>query len=174
MVAAFPRTTPYCTTYYTIPYRKLSDNLTKIKPLNWGCARKIRVYAAELWRQDARVTLFERTNIRTAAPGELGAPFDLIVADLSFIGLASLAPVFARLAHPGSVFIGLVKPQFESRHEETDERGVVRDASVRARTVDEVVSALAESGFAGAQVIESPIAGKRSGNVEYLVRAIMQ
>ena len=125
-------------------------------------------------RQDARVTLFERTNIRTAAPGELGAPFDLIVADLSFIGLASLAPVFARLAHPGSVFIGLVKPQFESRHEETDERGVVRDASVRARTVDEVVSALAESGFAGAQVIESPIAGKRSGNVEYLVRAIMQ
>ena len=85
-------------------------------------------------RVDPRVSLFERTNIRTADPAELGAPFDLLVADLSFIGLASLAPVFARLCKSGSVFIGLVKPQFESRHEETDERGVVQDETVRVCT----------------------------------------
>ena len=125
-------------------------------------------------RQDARVTVFERTNIRTADPVALGAPFDLIVADVSFIGLASLAPVFAQLAAPDSVFIGLIKPQFESRHDETDERGVVSDESVRARTVQEVSDALVAVGFSCEGVIESPIEGKRSGNVEYLVCAVMR
>ena len=123
-------------------------------------------------RQDPRVRLFERTNIRIADPVALGAPFDLIVADLSFIGLASLAPVFARLAAPGSVFIGLVKPQFESRVGETNERGLVTDESIRLRTVEEVRSALEQVGFKCESVIESPIEGKRSKNVEYLVHAI--
>jgi len=122
-------------------------------------------------RQDDRVTVFERTNIRVADPVELGAPFDLVVADLSFIGLASLAPVFARLCKAGGVFIGLVKPQFESRHDETDERGVVNDEEVRLRTVDEVRVALQEAGFQTQGVIESPLKGKQSGNVEYLVLA---
>jgi len=124
-------------------------------------------------RQDERVRVFERTNIRVADPHELGAPFDLIVADLSFIGLARLAPTFAALGAPGTVFIGLVKPQFESAHDETDERGVVQDESVRARTVTEVEAALEASGFRCAGVVESPVLGKRSGNVEYLVRAVL-
>ena len=121
-------------------------------------------------RQDERVSVFERTNIRLADPSELGAPFDLLVADLSFIGLAALAPTFARLCAEGSVFIGLVKPQFESRHEETD-HGVVRDAAVRERVVDEVSAALAAEGFDVGGVVESPITGPE-GNVEYLVRAV--
>lgn len=121
-------------------------------------------------RQDERVSVFERTNIRLADPVELGAPFDLLVADLSFIGLAALAPTFARLCAEGSVFIGLVKPQFESRHEETD-HGVVRDAAVRERVVDEVSAALAAEGFDVGGVVESPITGPE-GNVEYLVRAV--
>ncbi len=121
-------------------------------------------------RQDERVSVFERTNIRLADPTELGAPFDLLVADLSFIGLAALAPTFARLCAPGSVFIGLVKPQFESRHDETD-HGVVRDAAVRERVVDEVRAALAAEGFDVTGVVESPITGPE-GNVEYLVRAV--
>ena len=121
-------------------------------------------------RQDDRVAVFERTNIRTADPAVLGAPFDLVVADVSFIGLAGLAPVFARLSSAGSVFIGLVKPQFESRHDETD-RGVVRDEAVRLRTVAEVRAALAASGFSVSGAVESPITGPE-GNVEYLVRAV--
>lgn len=120
-------------------------------------------------RQNERTTVFERTNIKTADPTDLGAPFDLIVADVSFIGLAGLAPVFARLSQAGSVFIGLVKPQFESRHDETD-HGVVRDEAVRARTVEEVRAALESVGFRATGVIESPITGPE-GNVEYLVRA---
>lgn len=140
-------------------------------------------------RQDERTSVFERTNIKTADPVRLGAPFDLIVADVSFIGLASLAPVFARLSWHAvdkegacadgvdgeglcarTVFIGLVKPQFESRHDETD-RGVVRDEAVRARTVEEVRAALEAVGFNVTGVVESPLTGPE-GNVEFLVRAV--
>lgn len=124
-------------------------------------------------RSDPRTVVRERTNIRTAAPDELGAPFDLLVADLSFIGLASLTPVFARLLQPGGVFIGLVKPQFESAHDETEE-GLVVDEAVRLRTVAEVQQALADAGFGVTGCIESPIHGKKKGNVEYLVRAVLK
>lgn len=129
-------------------------------------------------RTDERVSVFERTNIKLADPGELGAPFDLIVCDVSFIGLAVLAPVFARLSRSASVgasasvFLGLVKPQFESRHDETD-HGIVRDEAVRARTVEEVRCALEREGFEVTGTIESPIKGAE-GNVEYLVRAVFQ
>ena len=126
-------------------------------------------------RTDSRVSVFERTNIKLADPESLGAPFDLIVCDVSFIGLAVLAPAFARLSSSaccggaGSVFIGLVKPQFESHHDETD-HGVVRDEAVRARTVEEVRCALEEAGFTVTGTVESSIKGAE-GNVEYLVRA---
>lgn len=121
-------------------------------------------------RQDRRVSVFERTNIRLADPADLGAPFDVVVCDLSFIGLAQLADVFASLCAPGSVFIGLIKPQFESRHEET-ERGVVVDEAVRQRVVDEVTDALQDAGFEVDGVVQSSIKGPE-GNVEYLVRAV--
>jgi len=122
-------------------------------------------------RSDPRVVVRERTNIRTATPEELGAPFDLLVADLSFIGLASLAPVFARLVEPGGLFIGLVKPQFESLHDETED-GLVVDEAVRLRTVAEVESALEAEGFEVTGCIESSLPGKKKGNIEYLVRAV--
>lgn len=124
-------------------------------------------------RTDARVRVFERTNIRTVSPDELDAPYDVMVADLSFIGLASLAGVFAQLGHPGSVFIGLVKPQFESKHNETC-GGVVLDSDVRTRTIHEVEQALEQAGFTVSGCVESPIKGARKGNIEYLVRAVLQ
>lgn len=120
-------------------------------------------------RQDARVRVFERTNIKHASPEDLGAPFDVIVIDVSFIGLASLAPVFPGLSHAGTLFLGLVKPQFESHHDET-EGGVVRDEGVRERTVAEVQDALGRVGFRVQGVVESPLRGPK-GNVEYLVCA---
>ncbi len=132
-------------------------------------------YSQLAWklRQDPRVTAFERTNIKTANPEQLGAPFDILVADLSFIGLASLAPTFARLCAPGSVFIGLVKPQFESSHDET-EGGLVTDPAIRQRTVEEVRAALEDAGFEVTGVVESSITGRKKGNVEYLVRAVFR
>ncbi|MEG1424989.1 MAG: TlyA family RNA methyltransferase [Raoultibacter sp.] len=143
--------------------------------LQAGAARVACVdvnYGQLAWhlRQDERVSVFERTNIKTADPVALGAPFEVLVADVSFIGLAQLAPVFARLSKENSVFIGLVKPQFESRHDET-ERGVVRDPQVRQRVVEEVSEALVESGFEVTGVIESSLKGPE-GNIEFLVRAV--
>ena len=123
-------------------------------------------------REDERVRVFERTNIKTAVPAELGAPFDIVVADLSFIGLAGLADVFAALCAPGTVCLLLVKPQFESAHDETD-RGIVRDESVRLRVVKEVSDAFAAAGFSIEGAVESPIKGAE-GNVEYLVKAVYQ
>ena len=120
-------------------------------------------------RQDARVTVFERTNIRTADPASLGAPFDMVVCDLSFIGLAQLAGVFAGLCEQGSMFLGLIKPQFESQHEETD-HGIVRDQAVRQRVVNEVTAALQDACFSVNGVVESSIKGAE-GNVEFLVYA---
>ena len=121
-------------------------------------------------REDPRVAIFERTNIKTADPQILGAPFDIIVCDVSFISLAGLAPTFVALSALGTVFLGLVKPQFESAHDETD-RGVVRDEAVRLRTVEEVRIALETSGFAVRGTVESPIKGPE-GNVEYLIYAV--
>ena len=126
---------------------------------------------ADAVRNDPRTAVFERTNIRTAEPDALGAPFDVLVADLSFIGLARLAPVFASLCAPGSILLALVKPQFESAHDETD-HGLVTDSGVRARTVEEVKAALREAGFRIEGSMESPVAGKRAGNVEYFVCAV--
>lgn len=120
-------------------------------------------------RQDERVFVFERLNIKHAQPQDIGAPFDIIVADLSFIGLAQLAPVFARFTQPGSVFIGLIKPQFESRMGEAD-RGVVYDEEVRERVVGEVEEALRKAGFAPTGFVRSPLKGP-AGNIEYLIRA---
>lgn len=143
--------------------------------LQEGAARVACVdvnYGQLAWevRRDPRVDVFERTNIKTADPASLGAPFDLIVIDVSFIGLASLAPTLASLSRPGTGLVALVKPQFESRRGETD-RGVVRDAAVRMRTVEEVKAALAENGFETKGVIPSPIKGP-SGNIEYLLYAV--
>ncbi len=122
-------------------------------------------------RQDPRVNVFERTNIRLADPKELGAPFDMVVIDVSFIGLAGLASVLASLCHEGSSLIALVKPQFEAAHDETD-HGVVRSASVRQRTLHEVISALEDNGFAVVDSMESPVVGP-AGNREFLVHAKM-
>lgn len=123
-------------------------------------------------RQDDRVSVFERTNIRLADPQELGAPFDIVVCDLSFIGLSQLADVFASLCKSGSIFLGLIKPQFESHHDET-ERGVVTDESVRQRVVCEVTDALDKAGFEVTGVVQSPIKGPE-GNIEYIVRAVLR
>ena len=120
-------------------------------------------------RNDPRVTVFERTNIRTADPQALGAPFDLVVADLNFIGLASLAETFAQLCGERGTLIALVKPQFESNPGEA-EGGYVADPDVRLRTVEEVRAALEQAGFANIEVVESPVPGKKAGNVEYFIR----
>ena len=68
----------------------------------------------ERLRADDRVEVHERTNVRDLAPGDLGAPFPLVVADLSFISLRTVLDALVGLAAPGADLVLLVKPQFEA------------------------------------------------------------
>src|SRR5205823_10772313 len=66
-------------------------------------------------RRDPRVVVMERTNVRHLTEAALdGAPFDLIVADLAFVSLRTVAPTLTRLAAPDGDLVVLVKPQFEA------------------------------------------------------------
>lgn len=121
-------------------------------------------------RSDSRVHVFERTNIKDASCEDLDGPFDAIVIDVSFIGLASLASHIARFSKKGTILLALVKPQFESKVGEA-EGGVVHDEEVRLRCVSEVEESLSDNGFAVKGFVESPIKGP-AGNVEYIVYAI--
>ncbi len=120
-------------------------------------------------RQDPRVTVVERTNIRDLTPDRLPtAPFPLIVADLSFISLRTVAPALLALAAPEADLVVLVKPQFEAgRAEASRHRGVIRDPDVWSRVLGEVVGTYAEAGAGLRGLIVSPLRGA-DGNVEFL------
>jgi 23S rRNA (cytidine1920-2'-O)/16S rRNA (cytidine1409-2'-O)-methyltransferase len=120
----------------------------------------------ERLRADDRVTVVERTNIRTF---QLDRPADVVVADLSFISLATVAPALVGAnAVDGADVVVLVKPQFEAgRAEVSKGRGVVRDAEVWRRVLSEVRSAFVSQGAAMMDVMVSPLRGA-DGNVEFL------
>jgi len=125
-------------------------------------------------RQDPRVIVRERTNVRYLTPADLDEPddsfsgVDLIVADVSFISLTKLAAVFGTLLKPEGKFAVLVKPQFEaSRAEVSDGKGVVRDPLVWRRAVEEVATTFSTEGLRAESVIVSPIHGPK-GNTEFV------
>ena len=125
----------------------------------------------EKLRADPRVVLRERTNIRHIGPDEIGGAGALVVADLSFISLRTVAAALIALTEPGGELVLLVKPQFEAAKAEADRgRGVIRDPQVWRRTLIKVCGALAGHGAAIMGVMASPITGVE-GNVEFLVHA---
>lgn len=121
----------------------------------------------EKLRHDPRVDVRERTNVRALA---LDEPVDVVVADLSFISLATVAPaLLGANAAPGADVVLLVKPQFEAgRAEVSKGRGVVREPAVWARVLREVASALTRHEAAMMGLMVSPLRGA-DGNVEFLV-----
>ena len=122
-------------------------------------------------RTDSRVEIHERTNIREVKAGDLGDPFDVVVADLSFISLKTVAPNLVALAKPGAALVLLVKPQFEAgREEATRGKGVIRDPSVWRRVLGEVDAAYRAVGAVMMEGMASPLRGA-DGNVEFLVHA---
>ena len=123
----------------------------------------------ERLRQDPRVRSFEKLHLRDADPQLIGGPFKLVVCDLSFISLRQVARDVARNCAPSADVILLVKPQFEAGKAEVSKtQGVIRDDSVRLRTLNEVVTEYESLGFTMVAVIDSPVPGA-SGNVEWLV-----
>jgi 23S rRNA (cytidine1920-2'-O)/16S rRNA (cytidine1409-2'-O)-methyltransferase len=122
-------------------------------------------------RVDPRVTLHERVNARDLPPAMAPGPFDLIVADVSFISLTLVLPgLIPRLA-PGGRVLCLVKPQFEAGRELVGSGGVVRDEAARQGAVDKVASCLQGLGLAVLGQCISPILGP-AGNVEFFLLAV--
>lgn len=123
-------------------------------------------------RNDPRVTLLERTNIRLLDPNTLPRPVDAAVADLSFISLRLILPTFAEVLPRGGWLIALVKPQFEVGRADVGKGGVVRDPVKVRSAVDNVKDAALRAGFAAVGEIESPIRGPK-GNRELFLHLVL-
>jgi 23S rRNA (cytidine1920-2'-O)/16S rRNA (cytidine1409-2'-O)-methyltransferase len=119
-------------------------------------------------RDDPRVTVRERTNVRHLEPGDLGGAVDVTVADLSFISLVTVAPALARCTKDDGDLVLLVKPQFEAGRARIGKGGVVRDAAVHRDVLHEVRDGLRDEGLHVVDVMVSPLRGA-DGNVEFLV-----
>lgn len=139
-----------------------------------------RVYAIDVgygqlaWslRQDARVVVLERENVRNIELAKVPEPCDLAVIDVSFISLTLVLPRIAELLRPpaGKPIVALVKPQFEVGREQVGKGGVVRDEAARRGAIEKVVAFATQHGFVVGEggSVESPIKGP-AGNVEYLL-----
>lgn len=123
---------------------------------------------AERLRRDPRVTLHERTNVRTLEPDQLeGLPADMLVADLSFISLTTVLPVLLPLLRAEASAVVLVKPQFEVGRARIGRGGIVRDPQDWRTALVRVAGATATSGWPMHALMPSPITGTQ-GNVEFL------
>jgi 23S rRNA (cytidine1920-2'-O)/16S rRNA (cytidine1409-2'-O)-methyltransferase len=141
--------------------------------LRRGAAHVVAVdvgYGQLAWslQTDERVTVLDRTNVRGLTPEQVGAPVDLVVADLSFIPLGLVLPALVACGTPGVDLLPMVKPQFEVGKERLPAGGVVRDPALRAEAVRGVAREAARLGLGVRGVTASPLPGP-SGNVEYFL-----
>lgn len=131
-----------------------------------------RVYAVDVgygqlaWqlRQDPRVVVLERTNVRYLE--DLPELVELATIDVSFISLELVWPVVVRLLQARGEILALVKPQFEARREQVQKGGVVRDSKVHRQVLERVVQRAASEGLRIRGLTASPLKGP-AGNVEF-------
>lgn len=139
--------------------------------LQAGAARVVavdvgRAQLHERLRSDARVEVRERTDIRTVP--STGERYPLVVADLSFISVRSVAPALVAVTDASGDIVVLIKPQFEAgRAEASRGRGVIRHPDVWRRTLAGAIDAMEDAGAANMGVMVSPLRGA-DGNVEFL------
>lgn len=134
-----------------------------------------KVYAVDVgygqlhWnlRQDARVVVLERTNIRNLNREDIDEPVAFFVADCSFISVSVVLRAIVPLLAEKADGIILIKPQFEARRDQVEDGGVIRDPEVHQEVIDKVRDAALSLGFTVADVIPSPIEGP-AGNREFL------
>lgn len=117
-------------------------------------------------RQDARVVVLERTNIRYLQG--LPEPVDLAVVDVSFISLELVLPVVRRLLKPSGEIIALVKPQFEAGREQVGKGGAVRDPQVHRAVLERIVAWNLAQGLCVYNLMPSPLKGP-AGNIEFFI-----
>ena len=141
--------------------------------LSRGAAEVVAVdvgYGELAWslRNDDRVKVHERTNVKTLTPEAIDGQVDLVVADLSFISLRLVLPALVACARDDAELLPMVKPKFEIGRERLGAGGVVRDPEHRVQTVLDVAHAAASLGWGTAGVVASPLPGP-AGNVEFFL-----
>ena len=124
-------------------------------------------------RNDPRVVVMERTNIRYVTPEDLGEMLDLSVIDVSFISLGLVLPVVKTLLKPTGQVLCLIKPQFEAGKDKVGKKGVVRDPAVHEEVLQNFISLAKSLDFTIRNLTFSPIKGPE-GNIEFLAHLSMQ
>lgn len=137
-----------------------------------------KVYAVDVGRgqlhprlvSEPRVVSLEGVDARSLTSGLIPDPAELLVTDVSFIGLSKVLPPALRLAAPGADLVALVKPQFEVGPTRVGKGGVVKDETARRDSLAAVAAFLRAAGWSVRGETESPIAGA-DGNIEFLLWA---
>jgi 23S rRNA (cytidine1920-2'-O)/16S rRNA (cytidine1409-2'-O)-methyltransferase len=122
-------------------------------------------------RQDPRVVVLERVNIRHLPPEAIPEPIDLATLDLSFISLTLVLPKILQWLRLGGEIVALVKPQFEVGKGQVGKGGVVRDPEMQRVAVQKVAAAASHLGFQVSPAFPSPLKGPK-GNQEYFLHLI--
>jgi 23S rRNA (cytidine1920-2'-O)/16S rRNA (cytidine1409-2'-O)-methyltransferase len=119
-------------------------------------------------RNDPRVVVLERRNIRYLEASDLPSLADLATIDVSFISLRLVLPKVKSVLSPGGEIIALIKPQFEVGKGKVGKGGVVRSDAEHVRVIDEIKQAATGLGFTTRDLTESPLLGPK-GNKEFLI-----
>lgn len=135
-----------------------------------------KVYAVDVgtnqlaWklRQDERVVVMEKTNIRYLTPEQIDDKIQFASVDVSFISLTKILSAAYELLEDNARMVCLIKPQFEAGREKVGKKGVVREASVHVEVVNKIVNYVKSNGFSILGLDYSPIKGPE-GNIEYLI-----
>jgi len=119
-------------------------------------------------RTDDRVTVIERTNARSIAPGDLPYAPDLVVADVSFISLTKVLPAVLACVAERFDALAMVKPQFEVGRERLGKGGVVREAADRRAALVAVATAAVGLGAAVLGFASSGLPGPKGNRETFL------
>lgn len=120
-------------------------------------------------RQDPRVEVIERTNIRYLTADDLPINFDLITIDVSFISLKIVLPAARQFLKPAGQMVVLLKPQFEAGRERILKNGVVRDPAVHLEVILETIELANQENLDVLDLAYSPITGATGHNIEFLL-----
>ena len=119
-------------------------------------------------RQDSRVDVIERTNIRRVSFAQFSLPIDIAVIDVSFISLKKVIPTIIGLIKPTGDILALVKPQFEVGRGLVEKGGVIRDPQVHTDVLHRLIEFIMELNLFVMAISFSPIRGA-AGNIEFFI-----
>lgn len=119
-------------------------------------------------RNDDRVVVIERTNIRHMPFEAINQTVDLVVADTSFISLKTVIPAAEPFMRIETQILALIKPQFEAGKTNVQKGGIVKDPAVKKAVINELKQFFTERGYRVDQIIPSPIFGAK-GNEEFII-----